>query len=167
MGAMDNESKKNFIFYESWLTNIDEEYKDEKTKQSLVYAIVRYGIDGKKTYPCERLFLKQVFAQIDSAKEKWENLVEARKKAGEKGGKAANGEAKARYGNKNASKTQANASKRKLNENDNVNVNEKDNDNNHSKNHSDSSNESLRLPTREELEARGVLKKEERREWMY
>ena len=159
-----DENKKSFLFYESWLRLIDEEYSDPKIRQELISAIVRYGVDGVKSFPCERMFLKQVFVQIDSAKEKWENLVSARREAGKKGGRAS-GEVKARYGNKNASKTQANANKRNHNENDNVNVNDNDNDNDnsHSTNTSYSSNDALvGSTTLEELEASGAVKKKSR-----
>lgn len=163
MGNMDD--KKSFLFYESWLRLIDEEYQDPKTRQELISAIVRYGVDGVKSFPCERMFLKQVFVQIDSAKEKWENLVSARREAGKKGGKAS-GTVKARYGNKNASKTQANANKRNHNENENVNVNDNDNDNDnsHSTNTSYSTNDipPVGPTTLEELEASGVIKKRKR-----
>ena len=111
---------KSFIFYESWWDNIEEVYDGrDEIKRDLYMAILRYGVTGKKTFPVERLFLQQLYSQIDAAQDKRKK----RSEAGRKGGKSGTGEAKARYGNKNASKTQPN-------ENDNVNVNGNENDNN-------------------------------------
>lgn len=151
------DSQQNFVFYLSWMRIIDEEYKDEQVKKNLVYAIVRYGLFGEKKYPCERLFLKQAFAQIDSAKALWSARVEAGRKGGLKG------KGGAPKGNKNASKqkqTKANNSKTKHNENDNENVNE--NTHSHDSHSSNQSNESASLPTLEELELSGVLEKEKK-----
>ena len=113
---------KSFVFYESWWDNIEEVYEGrDEIKRDLYMAILRYGVTGKKTFPVERLFLQQLYSQIDVAQDKRKK----RSEAGRKGGKNGTGESKARYGNKNASKTQANE-----NVNVNVNVNENDNDNN-------------------------------------
>lgn len=114
---------KSFIFYESWWNNIEEVYdgKDE-IKCDLYMAILRYGVTGEKTFPVERLFLQQLFSQIDAAQDKRQK----RSEAGRKGGQNGTGKAKARYGNKNASKTQANEN---VNDNDNANANVNVNDN--------------------------------------
>lgn len=152
------DSQQNFVFYLSWLQNIEEEYKDEQIRKDLVYAIVRYGLYGEKKFPCEKLFLKQAFSQIDSAKAIWAARVEAGKKGG-----SAKGASKARIGNQNASKrkqTQTNTSKTQHNENDNENVNE--NIHSHDSHSSNQSNDSASLPTLEELELSGVLEKEKK-----
>jgi len=76
---MENE---NFIFYKSWLDNIAEEYADPKIKSELILAIATYGIYGIQTFPTERMFLKQCYAQIDTAKKKYETKIENGKKGG-------------------------------------------------------------------------------------
>ena len=152
------DSKQNFVFYLSWMNVIDEEYEDEQIKKDLVYSIVRYGLLGEKQFPCERLFLKQAFAQIDSAKEIWSARVEAGRKGGLKG------KGGAPRGNQNASKqkqTKANNTKTKHNENENENVN--DNTHSHTPHSSEYSNDSASLQTLEELEASGVLAPERKR----
>lgn len=108
-----DDNKQNFLFYNSWWDIIHEEYKDENERKELIYAICKYGRTGEKTYPLEKMFLKQAYIQIELAKEKHEKRVEA----GRRGGKAGTGDNKKRLGNKNASKTQAN-----VNDNDNDNV---------------------------------------------
>lgn len=106
-----------FVFYKSWLEIIEGNYANDIGKQrELIHNIILYGIKGEQHDDVERMFLQQAFKQIDSAQEKHNRRVEA----GRKGGKSGTGNAKKRYGNKNASKTQAN---------DNVNVNDNDNDN--------------------------------------
>lgn len=110
-----------FVFYKSWLEIIESNYANDIGKQrELIHNIILYGIKGEQHDDIERMFLQQAFKQIDSAQEKHNRRVEA----GRKGGKSGTGNAKKRYGNKNASKTQAND-----NVNDNVNVNVNDNDN--------------------------------------
>lgn len=110
-----------FVFYSSWLEIIENNYADDIDKQrELIHNIILYGIKGERRDNVERMFMQQTYAQIDSAQSKHNKRVEA----GRKGGKTGYGAAKARYGNKNASKTQAND-----NVNDNVNVNVNDNDN--------------------------------------
>lgn len=112
-----------FVFYSSWLEIIENNYADDIDKQrELIHNIILYGIKGERNDSIERMFVQQAFAQIDSAQEKHNRRVEA----GRKGGKSGVGNAKRRYGNKNASKTQAND-----NVNDNVNVNDNDNVNLH------------------------------------
>ena len=112
-----------FVFYSSWLEIIENNYADDIDKQrELIHNIILYGIKGERRDNVERMFMQQTYAQIDSAQSKHNKRVEA----GRKGGKTGYGAAKARYGNKNASKTQAND-----NVNDNVKVNENDNVNLH------------------------------------
>ena len=112
-----------FVFYSSWLEIIENNYADNIAKQrELIHNIILYGIKGERRDNVERMFMQQTYAQIDSAQSKHNKRVEA----GRKGGKTGYGAAKARYGNKNASKTQAND-----NVNDNVNVNDNDNVNLH------------------------------------
>ena len=112
-----------FVFYSSWLEIIENNYADDIDKQrELIHNIILYGIKGERRDNVERMFMQQTYAQIDSAQSKHNKRVEA----GRKGGKTGYGAAKARYGNKNASKTQAND-----NVNDNVNVNDNDNVNLH------------------------------------
>lgn len=112
-----------FVFYSSWLEIIENNYADDIDKQrELIHNIILYGIKGERRDNVERMFMQQTYAQIDSAQSKHNKRVEA----GRKGGKTGYGPAKARYGNKNASKTQAND-----NVNDNVNVNDNDNVNLH------------------------------------
>ena len=112
-----------FVFYGSWLEIIENNYADNIAKQrELIHNIILYGIKGERRDNVERMFMQQTYAQIDSAQSKHNKRVEA----GRKGGKTGYGAAKARYGNKNASKTQAND-----NVNDNVNVNDNDNVNLH------------------------------------
>lgn len=112
-----------FVFYSSWLEIIENNYADDIGKQrELIHNIILYGIKGERRDNVERMFMQQTYAQIDSAQSKHNKRVEA----GRKGGKTGYGAAKARYGNKNASKTQAND-----NVNDNVNVNDNDNVNLH------------------------------------
>ena len=112
-----------FVFYKSWLEIIESNYANDIGKQrELIHNIILYGIKGEQHDDIERMFLQQAFKQIDSAQEKHNRRVEA----GRKGGKSGTGNAKKRYGNKNASKTQAND-----NVNDNVNVNDNDNVNLH------------------------------------
>lgn len=112
-----------FVFYSSWLEIIENNYADNIAKQrELIHNIILYGIKGERHDNVERMFMQQTYAQIDSAQSKHNKRVEA----GRKGGKTGYGAAKARYGNKNASKTQAND-----NVNDNVNVNDNDNVNLH------------------------------------
>lgn len=109
--------RDSFVFYSSWLEIIENNYADDIDRQrELLHNIILYGIKGEKCDSPERMFVQQVYAQIDSAQAKHDKRVEA----GRKGGKTGSGTAKARYGNKNASKTQAN---------DNVKVNENVNDN--------------------------------------
>lgn len=108
-----------FVFYKSWLEIIEGNYANDIGKQrELIHNIILYGIKGEQHDDVERMFLQQAFKQIDSAQEKHNRRVEA----GRKGGKSGTGNAKRRYGNKNASKTQAN---------DNVNDNVNENDNYH------------------------------------
>lgn len=108
-----------FVFYKSWLEIIESNYTNDIGKQrELMHNIILYGIKGEQHDDVERMFLQQAFKQIDSAQEKHNRRVEA----GRKGGKSGTGNAKKRYGNKNASKTQAN---------DNVNDNVNENDNYH------------------------------------
>lgn len=111
-----------FVFYRSWLEIIEQEYTDAETREKLVYAIVMYGVVGKKTYPAEKMFLKQCYAQIDSAIARHEKAVVNGKKGG------------APKGNKNASKgqKQAEVDLEQPNENDNSNDNENDNSNDNS-----------------------------------
>ena len=112
-----------FVFYKSWLEIIEGNYANDIGKQrELIHNIILYGIKGERRDNVERMFMQQTYAQIDSAQSKHNKRVEA----GRKGGKTGYGAAKARYGNKNASKTQAND-----NVNDNVNVNDNDNVNLH------------------------------------
>lgn len=112
-----------FVFYSSWLEIIENNYADDIDKQrELIHNIILYGIKGERRDNVERMFMQQTYAQIDSAQSKHNKRVEA----GRKGGKTGYGASKARYGNKNASKTQAND-----NVNDNVNVNDNDNVNLH------------------------------------
>ena len=112
-----------FVFYKSWLEIIEGNYANDIGKQrELIHNIILYGIKGERRDNVERMFMQQTYAQIDSAQFKHNKRVEA----GRKGGKTGYGAAKARYGNKNASKTQAND-----NVNDNVNVNDNDNVNLH------------------------------------
>lgn len=106
-----------FVFYSSWLEIIENNYADDIDKQrELIHNIIIYGIKGERRDNVERMFIQQTYAQIDSAQSKHNKRVEA----GRKGGKSGYGTTKARYGNKNASKTQAN---------DNVNKNDNENDN--------------------------------------
>ena len=115
--------RDSFVFYSSWLEIIENNYADDIDKQrELIHNIILYGIKGERRDNVERMFMQQTYAQIDSAQSKHNKRVEA----GRKGGKTGYGAAKARYGNKNASKTQAND-----NVNDNVNVNDNDNVNLH------------------------------------
>lgn len=108
--------RDSFVFYSSWLEIIENNYVDDIDKQrELIHNIILYGIKGERRDNVERMFMQQTYAQIDSAQSKHNKRVEA----GRKGGKTGYGAAKARYGNKNASKTQAND-----NVNDNVNVND-------------------------------------------
>ena len=96
----DNERKENFIFYYSWYEIITSEYEDNIIQNKLFRAILQYGITGEKTYPAEKLFLRQVYCQIDSAQEKWDALRKVRSEAGRKGG--LKGKGGAPKGNKNA-----------------------------------------------------------------
>ena len=105
-----------FIFYKSWYDLILEEYPDKADQDVLIRALVEYGISGVQTYPMEKMFLKQAYCQIDSAKSKWEDIRQKRSDAG----KAGKGSSKARYGNQNATKR----NKTQDNVNVHVNVNE-------------------------------------------
>lgn len=111
-----------FVFYKSWWDAIEEVHDgDDKTKQDLYIAIIKYGITGVKTFPCEKMFLMQTYAQIDAAKKKHSDRVNA----GRVGGSSGLGASKARQGNKNASKRK----QTQANDNVNGNVNENANDN--------------------------------------
>lgn len=48
--------------------------KDESEKRSLIYAIVKYGIEEKETYPYEkhRAFLSSVYKKIDEDYKKYQ-----------------------------------------------------------------------------------------------
>lgn len=109
-----------FLFYRSWIENIEEEYSDPETRQSLVYAIVKYGITGKKTYPAERMFLKQCYSNIDAMIAKHNKAVES----GRKGGLA-------KGSLKGASRVY------EANENKNSNINENTNSNDNSNENND------------------------------
>lgn len=119
---MDN--KEYFLFYKSWLDIIAKSIPDKDRQNRMLRAILEYGINSEKSYPEEKMFLEQVFAQIDYSKGKHEKAVESGRKGGQNGkGKTRNA------GNKNASKTKANNSKTIANSNSNTNSNNNTNSN--------------------------------------
>lgn len=106
-----DEKRDMFLFYRSWLENIEELYDDEETQKNLIFSICKYGIKGEKTFPTEKLFLMQCYSQIDSAQDKHMKRAEAGRKGGQnsKGGGAPEGNTNAQKNNKQTtSKQQAN-----------------------------------------------------------
>lgn len=101
----------NFVFYAKWLDIIEDNYTDLETVKELIYRIVLYGIRGERNEELEKMFMQNVFSQIDSAKAKHEKRVEAGRKGGtkSKGGGAPKGNQNAK--SKTTSKQQANNSK--------------------------------------------------------
>ena len=117
-----DEKRTKMLFYASWYDLINQYIEDDSEKYQMINSIIVYGLTGEKLNaknPALRMFQDQVFAQIDSAWDKYEKCVEA----GRKGGKAGKGASKARFGNKNASKTQADTSETQANKNMNINKN--------------------------------------------
>lgn len=111
-----------FVFYISWLDNIKAEYPDDiDTQNKLIRRIVDYGLFGAEDFSTERMFMRDVYKQIDIAQEKHNKRVEA----GRKGGQSGKGVSR-NQGNSNA-KTKANNSKSIANVNVNENVNVNDN----------------------------------------
>lgn len=130
----------NFVFYKSWLDIIKSNYPDDiNTQSEIIRNIVLYGIDGERNEGTEKMFLQQVFIQIDAAKSKHDKRVLAGRNGGKasKGGGAPKGNQNAKNygapsGNQNArkqttSKQQANASKQQANNNINNNINNNNN----------------------------------------
>lgn len=96
---------ENFVFYASWLDIIMNNYADDTNMQKeIAFNILLYGIRGERNETVEKMFMQQVFAQIDSAKSKHEKRVEA----GRAGGFAGKGISRNR-GNKNNSKNSKNS----------------------------------------------------------
>lgn len=91
---------ENFVFYASWLEIIMSNYADDvEMQKEIAFNILQYGILGERNETVEKMFMQQVFAQIDSAKAKHEKRV----KAGRSGGLAGKGVSR-NQGNKNNSK---------------------------------------------------------------
>jgi len=112
--------RETFVFYKSWVDNIEENHGDDRdTKIALYLAIIKYGITGEKTFPAEKMFLQQTYSEIDFA----QAAHDARVEAGRKGGQTGKGASKARPGNKNASKRKQTQPNVNVNDNDNVNGN--------------------------------------------
>ena len=117
-----------FLFYRSWLEQIDKYIQDDNEKNNLIASIVRYGIEDKKilTGTIIDMFLSQTYAQIDSAKAKHAARVEAGRKGGQKskGGGAPVGNKNANKNNKQTTSKQQPNDNVNVNDNDNVNVND-------------------------------------------
>jgi len=109
----------NFLFYKSWYDIVIEQIPEREKQNELFRAIIEHGITGESELPFEIMFLKQAYAQIDSAKDKHQKRVEA----GRKGGKAGKGVSRNK-GNQNARRKNNSKTKPNENENDNVNTND-------------------------------------------
>ena len=120
--------KNSFVLYTNYLKQV--ELLENEQRGILFTAILKYA--AEKELPemdgVTAMAFSFICSNIDADNEKYERTVEARKKAGSKGGKA--NQANASFAKQNQA-NQANASFAKQNDdNDNDNVNDIDNDSN-------------------------------------